>query len=1206
MAGEILDQFASAYAPMTGIETPRFVSGFEDMPFGIGQNPMLGIMAQPFLSSFMARSGMAPMGVNQVNVADILEGRWQQAQRFAALQQSTTQDKQNWVSTMRGVAAMTGTPWGADQVRSANNIAGVMAGAEPYLAQVAPQLVDSLNGRRGSSVVMAQQLGAMGRYRIDPVTGRMGQTAATIAANTRGTYDSLFGTLADPGASSGLSAGMFGQIASELQMRGMVGASVGPREALAAMANDPRLQAVAAKHGVKDMRSLGTGELETLLKDEGVDDKLRSFDADKFKNKVKDYAKVVGAMRDIFGDNGRPDAPVGELLRAMEAMTNGAASQLSGGQIAMLVRTTQQLATSTGVGIDRAMLMQADASQRAAQLGLNPVMAVQATQGALAFGGAYRAMGGAANTAWGRMTADQLTQMDSGLRINAMASTSANQMAAVLRVADEMGISGTSELGTYAKALRNAAASGDRTWTFGGKTQDIALGQEDFLGLMRRSGFTDNEATQLRDSRVDNQEYSFKYRLGDVVRREQGKRDFTPWVGRNLQGQLALALKGDGRDGDTAQRIAETVSGTIAQSMIDLGPDGASKERTADGKDTVFHRNMTDIIEREVNKAGGKISRDFAGKQATLFAGTLDERIRANPNYRYLQNTQNGIVMFNDNVVRRADSLRDEQDTEVSVREALSPLTRNGGLRQVVDYLQGAGDKGSGDLMQMVLAGFGGVDQSVVEDKLKPSLGRIQESYKALGDLRSRLATTADPKTREELRKQIQDQTASLHAQAVGLDNIRVQNGMGDDPLTGDHIDRAMNQASGLTGMLGQLGNTKIDAAFWASEAGQSLSQRVGTASSSAEDIASRIANSKDAAHRYGKEGLEQAEMIQKANQDLAGMAYQYSGGRVDRLMAGDLDVGEADKAGIMAKVKARTSERNSAIKYFDDRRGGDQAQWDAARVSQETGIAYGTVSLAKDLHGDERYAIDELALQQQKMDDRQKNGSAVTDELRKSYDTAADRVRALAGKRGIGYDDMVSAGKVFGVLDETTAIRRNALFQSSEDAAKKLYGQFGVNDDGTPGGTAAVQKLTQLLGSKGGQQLASLIGTQVEDDVAMGKGIGGLKGSNQEVLGRMYAEFADREGFKKKYGQKTMDDFSFREKLGINDVGTDGTKLAEGFAKGLKTGEMDMTKQTVKVDFPDNMKVSLTGSLDLKNGQLNGDGTSAPSRNAVPNNGGG
>lgn len=1204
MAGEILDQFASAYAPMTGVEAPRFVSGFETMPFGIGDNPMLGVLAQPFLSSFMAKSGMAPMGINQVNVADILEGRFQQAQRFAALQQSTGQDRQNWVATMRGVAAMTGTPWGADQIRAANNIAGFAAGAEPILAQLAPDLVDSLNGRRGSSVVMAQQLGLMGRYRIDPVTGRTGQTAATIAANTSATYDSLFGRLADPGASQGLSAGTFGQIASELQMRGMIGSSQGPRETLAAMANDPGLTALAAKNGVKDLRSLSSSDLETLLKDEGVDSKLRSFDADKFKNKVRDYAKVVGAMRDIFGDNGRPDAPVGELLRAMEAMTNGSSGQLTSGQISMLVRTTQQLASSTGVGIDRAMLMQADASQRAAQLGLSPLMAVQATQGALAFGGAYRAAGGAAGSSWGRMTADQLMQMDSGLRVNAAASTSANQMAAVLRIADEMNINPDSELGSYAKALRGAAASGDRTWSYGGQTRDIAMGQDDFLALMRRSGFTDNEATQLRDSRAENQEYTFKYRIGDVVRREQGKRDFTPWVGRNLQGQLQLALKNNGQSGDDAQRIAAAVSDQIAQSMIDLGPEGASKERTADGKDTVFHRNLTDIIQREVGKAGGKIDRDFASKQATLFAGTLDERIRANPSYRYLQNIQNGIVMFNDSTVRRADSLRDEQDSEVRVREALSPLTRNGGLRQVVDYLQSAGDKGSGDLMQMVLAGFGGVDQSVIDDKIKPSLGKIQESYKALGDLRSRLATTADPKLREELRKQLDTQIESLHAQAVGLDNLRVQNGMGDDPLTGEHIDRALNQSSGLNAMLGELGRsgTKVDSAFWASEAGQSLAHRVDTAGSAAEDVAARMANSKDAINRYGKEGVDQAAAIQAANRDLTGMAFQYSGGRMERLMAGDLDgVPEADKAAIMARVKARMSERDTAIKYFDDRREGDQAQWDPGRVSHDTGIAYGTVALAKDLHGAERYALEELARQQEKMDDRQKNGG-MTEELRKSYGDAAARVRELAGKRGVGYDDMVAAGKVFGAIDETTAVQRHELFRTNEDAAKKLYGQFGVSAGDAPGDQTAMQQLTQLLGSGRGQQLAAYLGDQADADVAMGKSQGGLKGSNQEVLGKMYAEFADREGFKNKYGQKTADDFAFREKLHLNGVG-DGTSLADGFATGLKSGEMDTAKQTVKVDFPDTMQVR--GSLDLKNGQLEAQNASAPSRNSVPNNGG-
>ncbi len=115
--GNVLWDLASSYTPLaSGIPyQPNF--GFEGTP--LADYPMLGMLLQQPMTALMGKAGFAPMGFNDRNYADILQN-----QQFFKMQQDLQKqmaetDRAGWMSSLRGIAHMTGTPWGADQRRAA-------------------------------------------------------------------------------------------------------------------------------------------------------------------------------------------------------------------------------------------------------------------------------------------------------------------------------------------------------------------------------------------------------------------------------------------------------------------------------------------------------------------------------------------------------------------------------------------------------------------------------------------------------------------------------------------------------------------------------------------------------------------------------------------------------------------------------------------------------------------------------------------------------------------------------------------------------------------------------------------------------------------------------------------------------------------------------------------------------------------------------
>jgi len=557
------------YRPLATGYTPHRAFGTQGLPFTQGQFGSIVAMATGAkLQRMMGEVGMVPMGLeHDQNVYDRLMRQRFSMMQMQAMQMAAQNDRDEYVKTFRGgLSTFTGTPFGSEQRRAAYSLANAATSMSPVLAEMMPEFLDQLGGMKGSSAVLAKRMMEAGRYRIDPVSGRMGMTAESVGHMTNRLYSDLYSPETMP-SMRGISAGNVGSMIQELQMRGMIATDAASSRFYGIRGDDPRYGTMRA---IADMRqsspndlnraALATGvnphkpggltaeDLDKLQLDPRVADKLRSFDVDKIKRSVKSYVNVVSAMRDIFGDMGKPNAPMSELIAGIEALTMGSMSQLDPGRMSMMVRQTYNLAKQTGVTLDNVRMIQEHAANRAGQMGLEPTFAIQATQGGLAFGGAYRAQGHAAHTAWGAMSADQVQQLDTNLRVQAASSNAANRMAVTSRLAESMGgFDPNTDAGRYAAAVRAGATEFS---TGSGGLRSVLMSDREFTQMMvgsksanGMSVVSEGDVQTMLGQRDTNREYIERYGMANTVRRLQGTGELHPFVGHRMQETLAATFR---------------------------------------------------------------------------------------------------------------------------------------------------------------------------------------------------------------------------------------------------------------------------------------------------------------------------------------------------------------------------------------------------------------------------------------------------------------------------------------------------------------------------------------------------------------------------------------------------------------------------------------------------------------------------------------
>jgi hypothetical protein len=209
----------------------------------------------------------------------------------------------------------------------------------------------------------------------------------------------------------------------------------------------------------------GAKSAEDVLQMTGGEALAGNVDASRTASRLKEYSDSVSAIRDIFGDNGNPNAPMPALMAVLDQLTQGSMGSMNPARAATTLRQMQTMARETGTGMQQLAAMSSQAGALGQQLGIAPAITMQNV--AMSMGMTKTAMdrGSFSGQAPGAMTKEQFQQEAISRLQHGDASDNAKSMAAMRRIyeADPDKFKGT-ELEAAVGAYKDRASGGDYTY----------------------------------------------------------------------------------------------------------------------------------------------------------------------------------------------------------------------------------------------------------------------------------------------------------------------------------------------------------------------------------------------------------------------------------------------------------------------------------------------------------------------------------------------------------------------------------------------------------------------------------------------------------------------------------------------------------------------------------------------------------------------
>ena len=650
------------------------------------------------------------------------------------------------------------TPLGEAQLRNSAQYVNNDLTQALLSATMGPQAMEDLFfGQRGSKEMLGRSAATIGFYRPDAITGNGRMTEKSLETFTDQVYSNLYGPDADLNDISGFSAGRTGTIMQDLARRGLLPASVSkltPEERRRSLKNN------SADIGKLNLPSNITAALnddktfDEIAEMSGGADAIRKIDATRVSNSLKEYTKAISTVREIFGDNGMSDAPMGQLLAAMEALTQNSMGSMAPGKLENLMRRTQMAARDSGVSLEGLLGLTSRAGALADQNGLAREYAPDAVVSAMERTKALRDNGGFA-PGFGRADVDKATLAMLDQNVRADASPVARLVSVAQRAIKENLLNPAVKGGdAQLKALVNAIGSG-QTMMYDPATnkqidiyKELGRNPDAFLKPMfDAAGITPELASSLYNS-PGTAEYlrEMQGRQFHLVQPGEIKARLAQQI--TASGRFGGAMSSDVSDGDREALNAE-LSQTFAKTAIDVvSTQMKPEERTAAYKDAI--RN---VFVRRAFSIGGVAPGDMV--QATEYANNEmgrffggDEKLnqlvgaRAGELDAHLNGLFPGLTLSN---AQQYYSERATQDGAKLHRANMSRINLFDNLRgpgsnpyqRLSDYLV----SGEGSAMDAIL---GTVDKGSVVDKIKGSMqaGDVEKfdaTYKELIDAKNEL-----------------------------------------------------------------------------------------------------------------------------------------------------------------------------------------------------------------------------------------------------------------------------------------------------------------------------------------------------------------------------------------------------------------------------------------------------------------------------------
>ena len=473
---------------------------------------------------------------------------------------------------------------------------------------------------------------------------------------------------------------------------------------------------------IRALQDSGSPQLEAAL---------RQFDAKRIATQLQSTAKAVVAMQDIFGDSGRSNVPMMELLTSLDALTQGGMVSMSPGEAERMVRTSYRVAKDAGISLEAMVGKTAAAGDQAERMGLDRTFGVVAAQSGVNFGNAYGQTGQGELNAFGRQTRDMLGEQDAQLSLEAGRSAVNNLFGTTLRM-NETSAFGK---GTEAAALVAAINSNDPTATVkvNGKDKHIGdLRAADFNSIMTNSGVAADTANMTLGETRANQEFGMQ--TVGLTRQLQARNLANTVLQQGFSSGTVQRMTKLGLSETEALKASEQVGQKMGETLMNMSAeDQANRQRrNAILSDTLLSEmagiakfnpdEMQQIQRLETNGTSATdarkqvVSKRFTQRELLDAAESGYGQLDQTAVERGYKSAQNILQLNNPEAIKQAEQKRKEQAQQTRVETALAPLGRTPVMQRVVDALE----KPEAEFTQAIGKMLGGIDKQEIAATLLP------------------------------------------------------------------------------------------------------------------------------------------------------------------------------------------------------------------------------------------------------------------------------------------------------------------------------------------------------------------------------------------------------------------------------------------------------------------------------------------------------
>lgn len=511
------------------------MNGFRPPVYGPGQSAalmedpmslMLMMMGMPALQQAMGQNNFIPHFTPAQAMNDqFIASKYQRAQ-FNSLNAASEQGNAAVAARLLGLRSMvTDAPASQLNKEQASMFASMInnpVSKALIASQMGPDNMEALFfGRKGDPSALAATSNRLSFFRKDTLGQENRMTGESMEEFSTNIYQNLYGKGADVDAMHGFMAGQTGQVMENLFQRGQLPQSLGeltPAERVKAISSaqrdDATMTRLAEQFGHKELlkdekyagatieerkkmleartpefkgkleqtfteidrfksgdpRAKSAGEIEKMS---GYGTAARNVDAQRVSKVAKDYMGAVDAVREIFGDNGAGDAPMAQLIEALDGLSAGSIDRMDPGKVEKTMREMRVVARDTGMGLEAIGQMGMRGEALAQMYGTPNHLQMQANMQTMNTTAAMRNAGMFDRKIYGDMTQAEATQEAQHRIYRGQASEAGKSMAALNRMYQE-----NSELykGTRLEAAMKAyndPKSGGK-YTFEGKEYDLA------------------------------------------------------------------------------------------------------------------------------------------------------------------------------------------------------------------------------------------------------------------------------------------------------------------------------------------------------------------------------------------------------------------------------------------------------------------------------------------------------------------------------------------------------------------------------------------------------------------------------------------------------------------------------------------------------------------------------------------------------------